>query len=106
MPFALIVDEKTRLTKPVFICDHCCKEIKDAFDGNYEWDDPQQGNLIVNVVFLHKGCVRPYDKTHHQPRFNMGIHNLMVYLLNNLDLGPKRLKEAYKNTQKLTELTS
>jgi len=36
----------------------------------------------------------------------MGIHNLMVYLLNNLDLGPKRLKEAYKNTQKLTELTS
>ena len=99
MPLTLALNEGR--TKPIFVCDFCDKEIEDAFDGNYEWNDPAGNSPITDIKYLHKQCSRPYEGKFGRLEYNMGLHNLMVYLLNNLNLREDRLKQAYQNTADL-----
>ena len=102
MSFTIVLDKGR--ANPVFICDYCGKEITDASDGNYGWNEPEGVQHITDVKFLHKVCSIPYNNKFGTLLFNMGIDNLMVYLLNNLNLTPKRLKEAYRNAETLSRL--
>jgi hypothetical protein len=102
VPLTIILEEAK--AKPVFICDYCNQEITDAFDGNYEWNEPEGVNRITDIKFIHKECGMLYDQKYGRNDCNMGIHNLMVYLLNNLNLRPEQLKEAYRNTADLSQL--
>ncbi|MDX2030323.1 MAG: hypothetical protein SF339_06625 [Blastocatellia bacterium] len=102
MPLAIIVEE--RQSRPTFICDYCHKEIVNAFEGNYEWNASNDMKEVTDIKFLHKKCVRQYEKEFGRNGHHMGLHNLMVYLLNNLNLTPERLREAYENTADLSRI--
>jgi hypothetical protein len=101
MPFTIVRDEGG--DRPSFVCNFFGKEIEDAFEGSYEWNVPEGQNKTTDVKFLHNECSRPYEAKYGPTDFNMGIHNLMVYLLNNLRLTPERLKQAYDDTARLSQ---
>ena len=101
MPLTIVVEKNK--WKPVFICDYCGREISDAFDGNYEWNRPEDAQQVTDIKFLHKACSRLYGSKYGTLECSMGIHNLMVYLLNNLSLTPDRLEEAHRNTEALSQ---
>ena len=102
MPLTIIIEEEG--TKPAFICDECGKEITDAFDANYEWNEPDDETRITDIKFLHKDCSRAYEIKHGRSDCNMGIHNLMVYLLNNTHLHKEELEAAYANSASLNQM--
>ena len=52
---------------PVVICDQCGEPIRDARDGNYQWQagegDPEQETLVRRFAFFtHKACSGPFEQ--------------------------------------------
>ena len=53
MPLTIVFDKKEGVSKPVFICDYCNKEIVDAYDGSCVWNEAEGENRITDFKFLH-----------------------------------------------------
>lgn len=102
MPLTMILDKGA--SRPALVCDFCNEEITDAFGGYWEWNEPAGETRITNFKFIHGRCNEAHERLNGKSEYFMGIHNFMVYLLNNLNLTGERLDEAYKNTQDLSQL--
>ena len=48
---------------PVVICDQCGEPIRDARDGNYQWQAPVDPGLSRKFVFFtHKSCAHTFEQ--------------------------------------------
>ena len=88
----LLIMEKQGRACPTVVCDHCGQPIKDAKEGNYQWEVEGDGTLY----FTHKQCCRAFEAAR-----SRGLHwawsdlsGLPVFLANNLKLKWKDAKET------------
>lgn len=81
---------------PVVVCDHCGDVIEDGKDGNYQWQGPSQEGEIATMVFTHKACCGPFERTHGQRHgwCAIPLDALPVFLLRNLGLTWKQSRSV------------
>jgi len=105
MPLTIVFDKKEGVSKPVFICDYCNKEIVDAYDGSCVWNEAEGENRITDLnFFIIRHAIYDIKLSLVLSLFSMGIRNLMVYLLNNLKLTKEKIEEARRNSAELSRL--
>lgn len=77
---------------PLFICDYCQQEIKDAtVEGNYIWNLDAEESPIY---FTHKKCCHSFEQKY--KAINWGAENLdllLVYLARNSKVNFKKSEQ-------------
>jgi hypothetical protein len=81
------------LCKPVVFCDHCGEAIRDAKDGNYQWQDAGDGDAGP-LHFTHKGCFRAFERAHEGFWYANELACRPAYLADNLSLNWDRAKKV------------
>lgn len=63
--------------KPLFVCDHCDKQIEDAYLANVEWRREDSAELF----YLHKSCSRDFCEGKRLAW--MPLTDFLIFLQNN-----------------------
>lgn len=86
-----------RMFCPTLYCDYCGEKIKESKWGNFLWEDATDYDAggKHDILFAHKQCTRlleARDKPHKTYMCD-DLQNFMWYLLTNLSMKPKDLKQ-------------